>query len=99
MAKAVHEIMNRELFSVGPKERADQILGYLLSLRITAAPVIDAERKPLGVVSLRDLIGTPPSATAAKQMTSPAVIVEHDSSIQEAAQLMADGNLHHVVVV
>lgn len=98
MAKTVSEIMNHELFTVRPDEEADEVLGYLLSLGITAAPVVDPEHKALGVVSLRDLIRSD-GREAFSRMSAPATTIPATASIEEAARRFAETGHHHLIAV
>ncbi len=98
MAKTVDEVMNRELFSVRPEEDAEQAQAYILALGISAAPVLDEARRPLGVVSFRDLARRG-AASVAERMTSPAVTVPTDAPLERAATLIVERGIHRVVVV
>lgn len=99
MALTVAEVMNREVFSVPTDMPAPKVLEHLLTLGITAAPVVDEEGQIKGVVSLRDLIGTDEHHRARERMTWPAVTVEPESRIEQAARLMAHTCYHHLAVV
>jgi CBS domain-containing protein len=98
MAKRVEEIMNRELFWVGPDERAETVLGYILALGITGVPVLDRERRPLGMVSFRDLAWGQ-GARVDERMHRPALTVRADASIEAAARLIAETGFHRLPVV
>jgi len=95
----VREIMNPELFSVGHEEPDSSALGGILAMGITAAPVLDDGRRPLGVASLRDLVESRDGALAAERMTSPAVVVRDDARIADAARLIGETSHRHLVVV
>jgi CBS domain-containing protein len=99
MATAIREIMNPELFAVAPDDASDDVLTAILAMGVTAAPVVDGEGHPLGMVSLRDLAGGKEGRTAAERMTSPAVVVRREAAILEAAQMLAETGLHRLVVV
>jgi CBS domain-containing protein len=99
MAKTVHEIMNRELFSLRPHDAVTDAMGYLLALGVTGAPVVDAEGIPLGVISVRDLIRTRGGSTVAERMGHPAVSVTPDSMVRDAARIMAEHGIHRLPVV
>lgn len=99
MAKHVHEIINPELFSIGPEESVADALLAILALRITGIPVLDEEMRPLGVVSLRDLIGRSGKARVGERMTRPAITIHRDATIHEAGRALSDANVHRLVVV
>jgi len=96
MARTVREIMNREVFAVRPEEKIDPTLDAILELGITAVPVLDAERRPVGVVSLRDVVS---KDRHARRMTTPAATVSEGATIPEAGRALAAANVHHLVVV
>ncbi|MBK7583936.1 MAG: CBS domain-containing protein [Myxococcales bacterium] len=99
MPRTVSEVMNAELFSLRSGDGTSEALGYILGLGITGAPVLDAAKRPIGVVSMRDLLRTPAPGTVAACMTVPAVTVPATASIEDAARAAADGGVHRVVVV
>lgn len=97
MARIVAEVMNHELFAVRENDAAGDTLGNLLGLGITAAPVLDAEGHPQGVVSLRDLWNATPQDRVSTHMTAPAATVRSDATIETAADVIADAGVHHLV--
>jgi len=99
MALIVDEVMNRELFSLPPGEPVERALQEILGLGITAAPVLDPERRPVGMVALRDLVDAPPESRVGERMTRPAVTVIAGTRIADAARLLGMTGLHHATVV
>ncbi len=98
MASMVKEIMNRELFSVRPADTAADALNGLLAFGIYGAPVMDSGQRPIGVVSLRDLVARQgPRVT--DRMSSPAVVVRADARITDAARLIAETGYRRLVVI
>jgi CBS domain-containing protein len=98
MARTVGEIVNRELLSVRPDLPAREIAALLRSFSVTAVPVVDAARKPLGVVSIRDLFDSA-EGTASSRMSRPAICVADSTTIESAARHLARTDMHHLVVV
>jgi hypothetical protein len=97
MARTVQEIMNRELLAVRPDLPVSEVRVLLRSFGVGAAPVLDAARRPLGVLSIRDLLEG--EGTARERMTHPAICVDSATSIEEAARRLARTDMHHLVVV
>ena len=69
-------------------------------------PVVDEQRRPLGVITDRDIAvravakgAEIASATASDFMTSPVTTVRHDSSVDKVAKCMEDQQIRRVVVV
>ena len=89
--------MNRELFSLRPDEAVDQALAYLLSLDITGAPVVDAQSRPIGMLSFRDAVEADSGRRVDEQMNEPVMTVRASASIDEAGRLMAESGYHRLV--
>jgi len=99
MAARVDEIMNRELFCVAANDSACETLEGILRMGVTGAPVVDEGRRPLGMVSLRDLSRQPDHARVSSLMSSPAAVVRHTASISEAGHLLAETGYHRLIAV
>jgi hypothetical protein len=97
MARTVQEIMNRELFAIRPELPVAEVRGVFRSLRVGAAPVLDGAQRPLGVLSVRDVLDG--DGTVGERMTRPAICVGASTSIEEAARRLARTSMHHLIVV
>ena len=98
MSSRVREIMNPELFRVRPSDVSSDVLNGILALEITGAPVVDDAGRPLGMVTLRDLVGRT-GTTAGVIMTSPAATISADALIAAAGRRLAETGRHRLVVV
>ena len=99
MALTVAEIMSRELYSVRPCDAAEDALDGILALAISGAPVLDEDRRPVGTVSVRNLVGRRPGDRVASRMTTPAVTVPESATVAEAGRLLAETGRHRLTVV
>jgi len=99
MALEIAEIMNHELFSVAPSDRVGDVLDLLLGYGVTAAPVLDESRRPVGFVALRDLVTASRDAHILTRMVAPADTVPMHANIRAAALLMAESSRHHLACV
>ena len=99
MSRYVNEIMNPELFFLRPADTVGSALLAILSLGVTAAPVVDSERRPAGVVSLRDLISDYGGEFVGERMTSPAATVPANAEIPDAGRKLAELGVHRLIVV
>jgi hypothetical protein len=99
VSATVREIMNPELFNVGPEVPVASTREGILAMGITAAAVLDGNQRPLGVASLRDLVDAPDGAPTSERMTAPAVVVRDDARIADAALLIGETGYRHLVVV
>ena len=97
MPRTVEDIMNKELLGVRPDLPAREAAAMLRSFGVGAAPILDEKRSPLGVVSLRDRLDL--DVSVREVMSRPADGVPTGSTIEAAAEQMARGDRHHLVVV
>ncbi len=57
MKLQVHQVMTKQLVTIGPDTPVDEALDLLLRHQISGLPVVDANNILLGVLSERDLLG------------------------------------------
>jgi CBS domain-containing protein len=99
MALTVAEIMSREVFSVRAADAAEDALDGILALSIGGAPVLDEDARPIGAVSVRDLVGRRPGDLVSDRMSRPAVTVPASASVVEAARVLAETGRQRVPAV
>ena len=99
MAIQVKEIMNPEVLSLRAGELASDALGHLGTMQVSGAPVIDGQHRPIGVVSWDALLTAPLGALVSDRMTTPALTVHGDTSVREAARVIAASGHHRLVVI
>ncbi|MEC7521255.1 MAG: CBS domain-containing protein [Myxococcota bacterium] len=99
MARYVDEIMNPELFVLRPQDTVGTAMLGILSLGVTAAPVVDVERRPLGVVSLRDLVSATGGPTVGDRMSRPAITIQRGAEIRDAGREIAEYDVHRLIAV
>jgi CBS-domain-containing membrane protein len=118
MSWNVAALMTSDVVTVGPGTIYKKVVERLRSRGISAVPVVDADRRVIGVVSESDLLlkeERPRSAAAlldphgdaakararnaAALMTSPAVTVEPEATLTEAARLMRQKQVKRLPVV
>jgi CBS domain-containing protein len=100
MPHTVGEIMNDELFYVRPGDRVEAARTGLLGLSITAAPVLDSDRRPVGTLSLRDLCDPLREGDrVCDRMSAPCPSVPASEAVEAAARTLSRRGSHHVVVV
>lgn len=109
----VSMLMSSPVVSVGPDTPLDRAYRILADRRVSSVPVVDAQGKAVGVVSLTDLlrIGRLQPASLAgvaaldlpdepvrEHMHAGVVTVSPDAPPTRAARLMAEGHIHRVYV-
>lgn len=105
--------MSREPVSVRADSPLEVVATVLSHCRISATPVVDDQKRTIGVVSRRDLLRVGelffpegrkvpewrlPDKTASDAMTEYLVAVTPDTSIAKAASHMVDDRIHRVFV-
>jgi CBS domain-containing protein len=95
MARCVREIMNSELFSVDVDANRKAVLDALLEFGVTAVPVLDEGRRPVGMTTIRDIV----DETRPFTISRPAKTVSMKASVDDAARMMLEAGTHHLVVV
>ncbi len=54
--KRVHHIMTRKPVTLGPEASVHAAIELFLAHRISCIPIVDGDRKPVGIVSWRDVL-------------------------------------------
>jgi CBS domain-containing protein len=120
----VRDVMTKDVAAVRPDDALRDVAMLLVGRRISGLPVVDADRRVLGVVSEADLVqkeaGAPArpkgilgwldvesgeirakvaARTAGEAMTAPAITIDADAPIAEAAALMVEEGVKRLPVV
>jgi acetoin utilization protein AcuB len=56
--KRVHQIMSRNLITLHPHASIAEAVKLFLDHRISCVPIVDEARKPVGIISWRDVLKT-----------------------------------------
>lgn len=92
----VREFMNSQMVYMRDRTRPEIALQSILDFGITAVPVLDDDERPIGVVSLRDLVNPRKEGV---RMTESVATAELAEPIELAAKRLADAGVHHLVVL
>ena len=106
------EIMSKDVIAVQPDTLLHQAWQLLAEHKVAALPVIDAQRKVVGILSLHDFfvnddlnnsLPSPQKTRAndpvSKIMTEQVISAQAEQPIDELVGLFSDGGLHHLPVV
>lgn len=106
MPTRVQDVMTTEVVIAYPTTPVKQVAGLLNQHRLSALPVTDGQGRVLSVVSEADLLGDSqrladgqPATTAGEVMASPAVTVNPQATVTEAARRMQAGGVKRLPVV
>ncbi|HRI63764.1 MAG TPA: CBS domain-containing protein [Polyangium sp.] len=109
----VSTLMKSPVLSVDPETHLDKVYQTLVLQRISSVPVLDAQGKALGVVSMTDLLRVGrlqpaslagiqaielPAEPAKEHMHSGVITIAADANVTRAAQLMAEHHVHRIYV-
>ena len=110
----VRDYMSRGLLAVDPDTPLADVQGVLEERDISAVPVIDAERRLLGILSTTDLLRvarieiaspkarvrvTVPASRARDVMHPSVATVDEQAPLSEAAATMVERHIHRLVVL
>jgi len=95
--RIVADVMTRHVHVAGPEAPFKTLVRLIEENRVGAIPIVDQQGVPIGIVSEADLMLQ--GNVASDVMTSPATTVAAESLVSEAARLMQNRTVRHLVVV
>lgn len=99
------DVMSRDLLTVTPGQPLAEARAMLRDHNVEALPVVDGERRLLGLLSLQDFLLPPagpndaPARVVADLMSASPVTVGPAQAIVDTVPLFSDTGLHHLPVV
>src|SRR5919201_6316017 len=106
MTTTINSIMRKQLETIDGIASVQQAARKMKDKNVSSLVVIDENGKPQGLVSERDLVrkvcttDVPISAVTNKEiMSSPLITISSRSSPSEAADMMLQHNVRHLLVV
>jgi CBS domain-containing membrane protein len=90
------DIMSRDVITIGRGEPVDEARNRLLKHEVRTLPVIDAQRKLVGTVGLRECAAPRPRV---EDVMSVAKTAAPASSVIDLLPVLTDGSTHSVVIV
>jgi CBS domain-containing membrane protein len=97
----VGAVMARDVLTVLPFETVYRVRLIMNQHHVKAVPVVDAERRVVGIVTIYDLFNLQLANLdpASKIMTSPVTTIGADEPVARLVALMSDAGLRHIPVV
>jgi CBS domain-containing protein len=106
MPTSIGEIMTQKLETVDPSNTAQEAAKRMADKNVSSLVVIDKAAKPIGIVTERDLVRQVCVNDASSSaviihhiMSSPLVTIDANSSVEEAADIMIQNKVRHLLVV
>ncbi len=95
----VEVLMAPGVICVGPDDPIGHARQLMLELRHHGLPVVDRNGEVVGIVTSSDLVQEwPAPETVDTAMSSPVLTVDQNASAAEAASMMFEARVHHLVV-
>lgn len=95
----VHKVIAKGLYSVDPTGTVEEMEQLMSDLDVHALPVVDEEARAIGIITSSDLEpGLPKDALAADLMSDQVYEIASKADATEAAQMMRDFSINHLVV-
>ena len=102
----VRHAMTKMVVSIGPSALVEDALDLMIRHNISGLPVIDAQRRPVGVITEYDILKLYRSssthhslATCASYMSTDLVTIQDHESLGEAADLLLTTAVRRLLVV
>lgn len=99
--RRVGDVMHRDVATVGPDDSLFRVRLLINERRVKALPVVDEQRRVLGIVAIVDLFNLDAGdlTPVAGLMTTDVATVHEDSSVHDLVALMVDGGYRHIPVL
>jgi CBS domain-containing protein len=101
----VADIMTRDVQCVSPEVGARELVQLLATRGVTGLPVVDAEGRPVGIVSQSDVVRALATGEAFETLSVRALmmhvpfVVDENAAIEDAARLVAFESVHRLPVI
>ncbi len=101
----VHDIMMQTSLTVHREELVCEVEGLFIADNIGGVALVDDMGNLVGIITKLDMIrheftGNDPAYTKAWEIATQKVItIKHSAPIEEAARIMLEENVHHLVVI
>jgi len=66
LKKRIHQVMTRNLVTIGPDEALGEAANTMISERVSCLPVVDDKGHPLGILTIRDILTWAAAALGAR---------------------------------
>jgi CBS domain-containing protein len=106
MPTSIGEIMTQKLETIDASNTAQDAAKKMADKNVSSLVVIDRADKPIGIVTERDLVRQVCVNDASSSnilihhiMSSPLVTIDANSSVEEAADIMIQNKVRHLLVV
>jgi CBS domain-containing protein len=94
----IGDLMTGDLIAVRPSDRVGRALDILLRSGLHALPVVDDGGIAVGLVTTADLVPVDADELLGERFYGPPITMDRQSQISEAAGVMRQEFVHHIIV-
>ena len=99
MTIKVYDLMVRDVFEAGVDDPVSQVRDLMTQRKIHAVPVVGHDHEIAGIVTSTDLVpGLDPDTPVSEVMTAAVHTVSPNGDARDAARMMLEHRIHHLVV-
>ena len=99
MKVQVYDLMARDVFVALADDSVAQVRDLMAQRKIHAVPVVGPDKEPAGIVTSTDLVlELDPDTPVSEVMTAAVYTVSPNADVRDAARLMLEHRIHHLVV-
>ncbi len=93
------DIMTKRVVTVSPCTSVKELSEILAKKRISGVPVVDEQKRVVGIVTEADILAKPGAKTVEEIMTKRVISVTPDTPVEEIAKLLAKKKIKRVPVI
>ena len=99
MKVQVYDLMARDVFVARADDPVAQVRDLMAERKIHAVPVVGHDNEPAGIVTSTDLVlELDPDTPVSEVMTATVYAVPPHAAVRDAARMMLEHRIHHLVV-
>lgn len=99
MALTAKDIMTKRVVTVSPSTTVKELTELLAAKKISGVPVVDEQKRVVGIVTEADVLAHPGAKTVEEIMTKKVISVTPDTPVEEIAKLLAKKKIKRVPVI
>jgi CBS domain-containing protein len=99
MALTAKDIMTKRVVTVSPYTTVKELTELLAAKKISGVPVVDEQKRVVGIATEADVLAHPGAKTVEEIMTKRVISVKPDTPVEEIAKLLAKKKIKRVPVI
>jgi CBS domain-containing protein len=99
MALTAKDIMTKRVVTVSPCTTVKELTELLAAKKISGVPVVDEQKRVIGIATEADVLAHPGAKTVEEIMTKRVISVKPDTPVEEIPKLLARKKIKRVPVI